>query len=259
MKSSENTEVMSVEDRLKNLYELQTVDFEVDKIQILRGELPLEVQDLEDEVAGLETRIDKYQGAIKDLEKKVVERKGMIKESENLIKKYKEQQMKVRNNREFDALSKEIEFQELEIELSEKRIGEHKVEVEEKKKSIEGSQNILSEKKKDLEIKKSELDEIVNDTQHEELELDKKSQELQKTIEPRLLTAYTRIRENVRNRLAVVTVERNACHGCYNKIPPQRQMDVASRKKIIVCEYCGRILVDTVLADEIKEKVQKYI
>ncbi len=243
---------LSIEEKLKALYQLQITDSEVDKIRTLRGELPLEVEDLEDEIAGLETRGDKYQELMTVLEKKIAERKGMIKESEGKIKKYKTQQENVRNNREYEALSKEIEFQELDIQLSEKRIKEHKVEVEGNKKTIETFEQELINSRSALELKRTELDEIVSETEKEEAEILAKSSEIQTKIDPRLLTAYTRIRNNVQSKLAIVTVERNACRGCFNKIPPQRQLDVSSRKKIIVCEYCGRILVDKELAEEVK-------
>ncbi|UCG26749.1 MAG: hypothetical protein JSV24_07140 [Bacteroidales bacterium] len=244
---------ISVEEKLKLLFELQTYDSEIDKIKTLRGELPLEVQDLEDEIAGLETRINNFAEEIKDLESSISNKKNEIKGAEGLIKKYEEQQMNVRNNREFDSLSKEIEFQTLEIELCEKRIREFTTQMKEKNEIIEESNTDLEERNGDLETKKSELDEIIADTQKEEEVLITNSKEIQDKIEPRLLTAYQRIRSNARNGLAVVTIERDACGGCFNKIPPQRQLDIKSRKKIIVCEYCGRILVD----DELKAGKKK--
>lgn len=240
---AEKTEV-TVEEKLRMLYNLQVVDTEIDKIKILRGELPLEVQDLEDEIAGLETRIEKYKDEITNLETAVANKKNEIKEAEGLIKKYKEQQNNVRNNREFDSLNKEIEFQTLEIQLCEKRIKEFISQSKEKAQVIEDSDKLLAERKEDLDNKKSELESIVNDTQKEEENLAKKSEKLGESIEERLITAYRKIRKNARNGLAVVSVERDACGGCFNKIPPQRQLDIKSRKKIIVCEYCGRILVD---------------
>lgn len=240
---------LSVEEKLKALHELQTIDSEIDKIKTLRGELPLEVQDLEDEVAGLETRIQNYQDEVKRLQGEISNKKNEIKDAQSLIKKYEEQQNNVRNNREYDSLSKEIEYQTLEIELCEKRIKEFTIEVEEKQKQIEQSTNHLDERKVDLDNKKGELEAIVSETQKEEETLEKRSDDFDKIIEPRLLSAYKRIRENARNGLAVVTVQRDACGGCFNKIPPQRQLDIKLRKKIIVCEYCGRILVD----DEINE------
>lgn len=240
---------MTVEEKLKALYELQSVDTAIDKIRILRGELPLEVQDLEDEIEGLQTRVSKYEEDIHNLEKAIAGKNQEIKNAQSLIVKYSEQQNNVRNNREYDSLSKEIEFQTLEIELCEKRIKEFNVQIEEKKVIIEESSTVLNERKADLENKKKELEEIVSETQKEEEVLLKKSDEIQSIIDSRLLTAYKKIRANARNGLAVVTVERDACGGCFNKIPPQRQLDIASRKKIIVCEYCGRILVDPELKE----------
>ncbi|MBA7532294.1 hypothetical protein ES705_24520 [subsurface metagenome] len=244
---------ISVEDKLKALYNLQTADTKIDKIKILRGELPLEVQDLEDEIAGLETRANNYKEEVVNLEQSVATKNNEIKDSEVLIKKYEEQQMNVRNNREFDSLSKEIEFQTLEIELCEKRSREFTAQVTGKSEIIEKANTILKERQDDLDTKKAELDEIIADTQKEEAVLLKRSEKIETRIEPRLLTAYKRIRKNARNGLAVVTIQRAACGGCFNKIPPQRQLDIKSRKKIIVCEYCGRILVD----DEISEKKDK--
>lgn len=244
---------ISVEDKLKALYNLQTADTEIDKIKILRGELPLEVQDLEDEIAGLETRANNYKEEVANVEQSVVTKKNEIKDSEALIKKYEEQQMNVRNNREFDSLSKEIEFQTLEIELCEKRIREFTAQVTDKNEIIKKANTVLEDRQDDLDTKKTELDEIIADTQKEEAVLLKRSEKIETLIEPRLLTAYKRIRKNARNGLAVVTIQRAACGGCFNKIPPQRQLDIKSRKKIIVCEYCGRILVD----DEISEKKDK--
>ena len=236
---------MSVKDKLKALYDLQQIDTEIDKIKILRGELPLEVQDLEDEIEGLETRVGNIETEAKTLQDAITKKNNEITSAQTLIKKYEEQQNNVRNNREYDSLSKEIEFQTLEIELAEKRKKEFSEQVEEKEVHIADSTVILDERKDDLNTKKSELDEIIADTRKEEEILDKKRDNIENLIEPRLYTAYDKIRNNARNGLAVVTVERDACGGCFNKIPPQRQLDIASRKKIIVCEYCGRILVDT--------------
>jgi uncharacterized protein len=242
--SKQQDKDFSIEDKLRALYELQTVVSEIDKIKILRGELPLEVQDLEDEITGLKTRLVNLDDEIKNLETAIKNKKIAIKDSESLIARYTEQQNNVRNNREFDSLSKEIEFQKLEMELSEKRIKEFTSEMEEKKQVFETSGNLLKEREEDLARKKNELDEITQETQIEEEKLKAKSEKIESFIEPRLLTAFKRIRKNARNGLAVVTIQRDACGGCFNKIPPQRQMDIASRKKIIVCEYCGRILVD---------------
>ena len=236
---------MTVEEKLKALYELQQVDTDIDKIKILRGELPLEVQDLEDEIEGLQTRVANIESEVKTLQESISKKNNEVANAQGMIKKYEEQQSNVRNNREFDSLSKEIEFQTLEIELAEKRKKEFSEQVEEKKEQISESKAVLDERQGDLKDKKSELDEIIADTQKEEEILDKKRDEIQKIIEPRLFTAYEKIRNNANNGLAVVTVERDACGGCFNKIPPQRQLDIGSRKKIIVCEYCGRILVDT--------------
>ncbi|HDR68127.1 MAG TPA: hypothetical protein ENN61_03660 [Bacteroidaceae bacterium] len=235
---------MTVEEKLKALYDLQVVDTSVDKIRILRGELPLEVQDLEDEIEGLQTRVSKYEEDVESLEKSINGKKQEIQNAETLIKKYEEQRNNVRNNREYDSLSKEIEFQTLEIELCEKRIKEFTAQITEKNVIIDESSAILNERKADLENKQKELEEIVSETQKEEEVLLEKSESIQNIIDSRLLSAYKKIRANARNGLAVVTVERDACGGCFNKIPPQRQLDIASRKKIIVCEYCGRILVD---------------
>ena len=241
---------ISVEDRLRALYNLQLVDSEIDKIKTLRGELPLEVQDLEDDIAGLETRLNNLREEVVALEKSVQKKNNEITEAEGLIKKYEDQQKNVRNNREFDSLSKEIEYQNLEIELFNKKIKEFNVQIEEKKLVISESESTLSDRQSDLDNKKSELDEIISDTQKEEEGLYKKLDKVQAIIEERLLTAYKRIRSNARNGLAVVPVQRDACGGCFNQIPPQRQLDIKSRKKIIVCEYCGRILVDDEIIKE---------
>jgi uncharacterized protein len=238
------TNEMSIEQKLKLLFELQMVASEKDKLKTLRGELPLEVQDLEDEIAGLKTRINNYKDDVRNLETAIANRKTAIQESKALIAKYTEQQNNVRNNREFDSLSKEVEFQNLEIELSEKRIREHSAELTKKTEAIESSQELLNEREADLDSKQKELEEITSETQIETDKLNDKSGKIESQIEERLLIAFRRIRKNARNGLAVVTVERDACGGCFNKIPPQRQLDIAFRKKIIVCEYCGRILVD---------------
>lgn len=243
---------LTIEEKLRALYSLQLVDSEIDKIRTLRGELPLEVQDLEDEVAGLETRIGNLKSEVTELEKAVVGKNNEITASQALIKKYEEQQNNVRNNREYDSLSKEIEFQTLEIELCNKKIREFTAQVAEKKEVMAEAQTSLEERKRDLESKKGELEDITRDTQKEEETLADRSGELQTKIEDRLLTAYKRIRLNARNGLAVVPVKRDACGGCFNQIPPQRQLDIRSRKKIIVCEYCGRILVDDEIVGEAK-------
>lgn len=247
--NNEQLQELSVEEKLQHLYELQRIDTEIDKIRTLRGELPLEVQDLEDELAGLETRIENLKNEIVESDKNVATKKQEITKSEELIKKYTEQLNNVRNNREYDALNKEVEFQKLEIELQNKRIREAQKTKEEKEINLEISTKQYEEKKIDLEAKKSELNDIITETHKDEENLMRKSEELSENIEERLLTAYQKIRSNARNGLAVVTVDRDACGGCFNKIPPQRQLDIRSRKKIIVCEYCGRILIDKYICD----------
>ena len=246
--NNEKMQELTVEEKLQNLYELQRIDTEIDKIKTLRGELPLEVQDLEDEIAGLETRIENLKVELGELDTSST-RKMDIKKAEEAIKKYSEQLDNVRNNREYDALSKEIEFQKLEIELQEKRIREAQKAKAEKEALMEESKKRYEDKVSDLEAKKGELNDIINETHKDEESLQIKSEELAATIDERLLTAYRRIRSNARNGLAVVTVDRDACGGCFNKIPPQRQLDIRSRKKIIVCEYCGRILIDKYICD----------
>jgi len=240
----------SIEKKLVTLFRLQQIDSKIDRIRIVRGELPLEVEDLEDDVAGLETRIDNYIQEVESMEKQVSEKNNSIKESQGLIRRYEEQQNNVRNNREYDALTKEIEFQTLEIQLSEKRIREFTIQLNMRKEEIEAAQNELSDLRNDLEVKRAELTDIVAETELEEKELIRKSEEQQRIIEERLLIAYKRIRKNARNGLAVVPVERDACGGCFSAIPPQRQLDIKLHKKIIVCEFCGRILVDKEMALE---------
>ena len=239
---------ITVEEKLKALYELQKAVSKIDEIKILRGELPLEVQDLEDEIIGLNTRMDNFETEIADSIAVIASKKIEIEESRMKIAKYKEQQDNVRNNREYDNLSKEIEFQTLEIELCEKRIREYTTAHETKKADQKNTADKLSERKLDLEQKKGELNEIVSETKHEEERLREHAKQIESLIEPRLLTAFKRIRKNARTGLAVVYVQRDACGGCFNKIPAQRQLDIRLRKKIIVCEYCGRILVDQELA-----------
>ena len=241
---AKNEKEISVEEKLKALYELQTVATEIDKIKTLRGELPLEVQDLEDEIAGLQTRIDNYTAEVQDLQKQMTAHKTEIAEAKTKIEKYTEQQDNVRNNREYDYLSKEVEFQTLEIELSEKRIRDAQASINFKNEEVEKATELLNERKIDLAQKTNELDEIVSETRQEEEKLRERAKDVEGMIDPRLLTAFKRIRKNVRNGLSVVTIQRDACGGCFNKIPPQRQMEIRLRKKVIVCEYCGRILVD---------------
>ncbi len=248
MEKATETKEISIEEKLKALYELQLVASEIDKIKILRGELPLEVQDLEDEIAGLDTRIVKNKADIAQVDAEIAGKKIEIDEAKMLIVKYEEQQNNVRNNREFDFLSKEIEFKKLEIELAEKKIGEFTASAKQKKEELEQAVVFIDERKDDLTAKKAELDEIVSETKQEEEKMRERAKAIEELIEPRLLTAFKRIRKNARNGLAVVYVQRDACGGCFNKIPAQRQLDIRLRKKIIVCEYCGRILVDSELA-----------
>ncbi len=238
----------TVEEKLKSLYQLQTILSKIDEIRILRGELPLEVQDLEDEVVGLTTRIDNYKADMVAFNKAIKENEHSIENSKASIAKYEENQNNVRNNREFDALNKEIEYCNLEIELSEKKIREAKAGLANREEEVENSKNLLAEKRDDLERKKIELEEIVEETRKDEERLRDEAKVLEGTIDPRLLLSFKRIRKNTRNGLGIVYVERDACGGCFNKIPPQRQLDIRMRKKIIVCEYCGRILVDPELA-----------
>ena len=233
----------SIEERITALYELQQIDTKIDEINQLKGELPLEVQDLEDEVAGLETRIGNLTAEYEDLLQTVKSRKEEIENSKTSIAKYTEQQNNVRNNREFDSLSKEIEYQNLEIELSEKRIKEATAESKFKKKLVDDAKEVLDGRMIDLKNKKAELDKIDAETAQEVAELQKQSDVAAAKIDERLKSAYSRIRGNVRNGLGVVTIKRDACGGCFNRIPPQRQFDIRLSKKIIVCEYCGRILV----------------
>ena len=246
----------SVEEKLQSLYQLQTMLTEIDKIKTLRGELPLEVQDLEDEIAGLTTRIEKASSDVVEMSKGVTENKNTIEVSKAQIAKYQEQQDHVSNNREFDSLNKEIEFKNLEVELAEKRIREFTAAINAKKDEIEANKAIVDEKKQDLEVKKSELQEIIEENRQEEERLRERCKELEMNIEPRLLQSFKRIRNNTRNGLGIVYVQRESCGGCFNKIPPQRQLDIRMRKKIIVCEYCGRIMIDPELAG-VKEEVKQ--
>lgn len=252
-----NTKELSVEDKLRAIYDLQLIDSRIDEIRNVRGELPLEVEDLEDEVAGLSTRSEKLKGELDVIEDLIKVKKNAIDEHKEAIKKYTKQQETVRNNREFNSLTKEIEFQELEIQLAEKQVKEMKASIEHKKEVISNSKERLEAKSNHLKHKKSELDAIMSETAKEEAFLSEKSAEYQGLIEDRLLTAYTRIRTSVRNGLAVVSIERGASAGSFFTIPPQTQVEIASRKKIITDEHSGRILVDSVLADEEKEKMEK--
>ena len=246
----------SVEEKLPSLYQLQTMLTEIDKIKTLRGELPLEVQDLEDEIAGLTTRIEKASADVVEMTKGVAENKNTIEVSKAAIAKYQEQQDHVSNNREFDSLNKEIEFKNLEVELAEKRIREFTSAINAKKEDIEANTALGAEKQQDLEVKKSELQEIIEENRQEEEHLREKCKNLELNIEPRLLQSFKRIRNNTRNGLGIVYVQRESCGGCFNKIPPQRQLDIRMRKKIIVCEYCGRIMIDPALAG-VKEEAKK--
>ena len=245
MAAAASKKEVSVADKLNALYQLQKIDSEIDRIRTIRGELPLEVQDLEDELQGLETRLIKLQDEIKDLEQDATDRKNAIKDSELAIAKYKEQQNNVRNNREYESLEKEIEFQDLEIKLNDKRIKESKYTLTNKKELLEDATTKFELRKGDLATKKAELDEIIAETQKEEEALLSKSQKAKGSVEDRLVIAYTRLRGNAKNGLAVVPVDRDSCGGCFNKIPPQRQLDIQTKRKIIVCEHCGRILVPT--------------
>ncbi|MDR1344317.1 MAG: C4-type zinc ribbon domain-containing protein [Tannerellaceae bacterium] len=238
----------TVEERLSTLYQLQTMLTEIDKIKTLRGELPLEVQDLEDEIVGLETRLKNYQADVKEYDASMATQRNKIQDSTSLIERYKSQLENVRNNREFDNLSKEVEFQGLEIEFCEKKMRELAETISGKKTEIEHLSETLGGRKADLSQKGGELEEIISETKQEEEKLREKAKKLESTIEPRLLTAFKRIRKGARNGLAIVYIQRDACGGCFNKIPPQKQMDIKLRKKIIVCEYCGRIMIDPELA-----------
>lgn len=244
------SEELTVEDKLVALYRLQKIDSKIDKIRTIRGELPLEVQDLEDQCSGLETRINNFLEDIKEVEKLILEKNLAVKDAKTLIKRYEEQQSNVRNNREYEALSKEIEYQNLEIQLNEKRLKEFTFLLEQKKEEIEVTNTNLNHIKNELELKRSELDDIIAETEKEEKELSEQSYKYQKNIEARILKAYKSIRSNARNGLAIVQIERDACGGCFNKIPPQRYLDIKMHKKIIVCEYCGRILTDDDIASK---------
>ena len=248
---------LSVEDKLRALYALQLVDSKIDEIRNVRGELPLEVEDLEDEVAGLSTRLEKLKSDLETIDEQIKVKKNAIDEHKAAIKKYLEQQKNVRNNREFNSLTKEVEFQELEIQLAEKHIKEMKASIEHKKEVVAQTKEKLEGKQTHLKHKKAELSDIMAETEKEENFLSAKSEELRGQIEERLIAAYDRIRNSVRNGLAVVSIERGASAGSFFTIPPQTQMEIAARKKILTDEHSGRILVDGVLADEEKEKMEK--
>ena len=246
---------LSVEEKLKTLYQLQAALSSIDEKRALRGELPLEVQDLEDEIEGLTTRMDKIKNEIEEFQRAITQKKGEIADAEASVARYKSQLEEVKNNREYDTLSKEIEFQSLEIELCNKKIREANNRIAEKQEELAANDAVIKERQGDLEVKKSELEEIVTETRAEEEKLKEKVKDLESKIESRLLTSFKRIRKNARNGLGVVYVQRDACGGCFNKIPPQRQLDIKMHKKIIVCEYCGRILIDPELAGVKIDKV----
>ena len=239
---------LSVEEKLKTLYQLQAALSSIDEKRALRGELPLEVQDLEDEIEGLTTRVDKIKNEIDEFQRAITQKKGEIADAEASVARYKSQLDEVKNNREYDTLSKEIEFQSLEIELCNKKIREANTRIQEKQNELALNEEVIKERHDDLEMKKGELDEIMTETRAEEEKLKEKVKDLESKIESRLLTSFKRIRKNARNGLGVVYVQRDACGGCFNKIPPQRQLDIKMHKKIIVCEYCGRIMIDPELA-----------
>ena len=239
---------LSVEEKLKTLYQLQTALSSIDEKRALRGELPLEVQDLEDEIEGLTTRVEKIKNEIGEFQRAITLKNGEINEAKASVERYKEQLNEVKNNREYDMLSKEIEFQTLEIDLCNKKIREANNRIAEKQEELANSEALIQERQSDLEVKKGELEEIVTETRAEEDKLKEKVKDLESKIETRLLTSFKRIRKNARNGLGIVYVQRDACGGCFNKIPPQRQLDIKMHKKIIVCEYCGRIMIDPELA-----------
>ncbi|QQT27565.1 zinc ribbon domain-containing protein [Sphingobacterium spiritivorum] len=234
----------TVEQKLKALWSLQTIHTKVDKIRQIRGELPIEVADLEDEIAGLETRIEKIRTDLDELEDSIVKRKNMIKDAQGAIKKYEGQLNEVKNNREYDAITKEIEIQGLEIQVCEKRIKEYEFEIRNKTEQYESTEKTLGYNKTELEGKRKELDTITAETQKEEDTLLKNAEAAEKNIEDRLMNVYNRLRNSFKNGLAVVSIDRDSCSGCHNKIPAQMQSEIRQRKKIIICEHCGRVIVD---------------
>ena len=242
------TENLSVESRLRSLYELQTILTEIDRIKTIRGELPLEVKDLEDNLAGLHTRIDNFTAEIEELKVKLAKEKEKITDSQNKIARYKEQLENVRNNREFDLLTKEVEFQTLEIELREKHLAEYSRQIENKANEIEATKEKIGDTEHVLGEKRAELEEIVSETRQDEERLRQQAKDIEPKIDAYTLNAFKRIRKNARNGLGVVYIQRNACGGCFNRIPPQKQLEIKMRKKIIVCEYCGRIIIDPEIA-----------
>ena len=239
---------LTEEEKLKTLYELQTTLSAIDEKRALRGELPLEVQDLEDEIVGLNTRMEKIENEINEFQYAVSQKKAEIEQAQASVERYQKQLDEVKNNREYDTLTKEIEFQNLEIELCKKKIKDAVIKIDERHRDLKHAQELLADRNVALKQKKGELDEIMQETREEEEVLKAKAYELEAKIEDRLLTSFKRIRKNARNGLGIVYVQRDACGGCFNKIPPQRQLDIKMHKKIIVCEYCGRILIDPELA-----------
>ena len=255
---------MTVEEKLKTLYQLQTTLTAIDEKKALRGELPLEVEDLEDEIEGLSTRIEKIKAEMGEFKVAIAQRKADVAKAQSLVERYTAQLDEVKNNREYDTLTKEVEFQKLEIELCNKKMKEATVKVEECQTELETTKNLMSEREKDLEEKRNELEEIMQETKDEEEILKIKAKNLEAKMELRLLASFKRIRKNARNGLGIVYVQRDACGGCFNKIPPQRQLDIKMHKKVIVCEYCGRILIDPELAgvkqeEKIEEKPKKRV
>ena len=250
MAKNTKTITVSVEDKLKALYELQKIDSSIDKIRIVRGELPLEIEDLNDTISGLKTRLEKFNLELSKINEDIVENKNTVSLANELIKKYDKQLKNIKNNREFNSLTKEIEFQNLEIELAEKKQKENKAKILHKKEIIDACQVQVDEKQSELDLKNNELDSIIKDTEKEENTLLKKLKKAEKLIDGRLLDSYKRIRSKVSNGLAVVSVERDACGGCFSQIPPQRQLDIKLHKKIIVCEHCGRIMIDSKTFEE---------
>ena len=250
-KNMADTDSIAMEQKLRTLYRIQQTDTKIDKIYLLRGELPLEVQDLEDEIAGLHTRITNTKAEIKEIEKLNADHKHVIEESKQLIAKYGAQRDNVKNNREYESITKEIEYQDLEQQVASKKIRENEAEISNLKVVVENAQKDLAQREADLVEKKKELDTIVEETAKEEETLLKERENLVSQLDERMMVAYTKVRANAHNKLAVVTVNRDACGGCFNKIPPQRRLDIEESKKIIVCEYCGRILVSSAFENEI--------
>ena len=253
VKSVTESDGVSMEEKLRTLHKIQQADTAIDKIHLLRGELPLEVQDLEDDIAGLNTRIANTQTEIKDAEKYISDLKAKIEECKVLVEKYEEQSKKVMNNREYESITRQIEFQQLEQEASEKHIRETNLLLAEKAQLLEDTKKLLEGRQIDLDNKKAELEQIITETAKEEEQLEAHKEDLAKKLDERMYVAYNRVRNNCKNHLAVVTVKRGACGGCFNQIPPQRQLDIAQNKKIIICEYCGRILVSPEFDEPAKE------